>query len=567
VWKRGGLGSFALVSCAVALLLGGLSGSAQATFPGARGTIVFIDLHNRLDTINTDGTGLAVLRGESFYAQPEGPAWSPDGRYVTWAQAPDRDVGPHLKDIGVINVETGDWHWLTTTGRELVGDSFAPAWSHWGYITFTYRRYDNRDGPADGTYQTYLDGTRPTLYKAGPEMRAAPVPFGRRALFAFIRDGALYVSDETNGTLDGTQVADGPIWDFDWSPDGRRIAYTTGPPYTSTDWHIWIVDADGTNAQELATGFSPGWSPDGAKIVFSTVEGLAIIDSSRRTGLRHIVNPATGQIVHGWSPDWQPVHPTAPSEPLSADVGVTATSEPTELRVGEQVTYTATVTNHGPAAAVDVVLSVDLPDGLRSVGVSSTAGSCSSIRPVACRLGTMTRAETATVTMKATAAAAGTSTVTFAVGESVLDPNVADNNRVTVSTHVSPVPAVSATPCTIRGTEGGDTLVGTPGRDVICGLDGDDTIRGLGGDDLVFGGRGADRIFGGAGADRLYGGGDDDVLEGDSGRDLLSGERGKDSLRARDRARDSVFGGPGRDQAVADRVLDRVRGVESVARG
>jgi WD40-like Beta Propeller Repeat len=249
VWKRGGLGSFALVSCAVALLLGGLSGSAQATFPGARGTIVFIDLHNRLDTINTDGTGLAVLRGESFYAQPEGPAWSPDGRYVTWAQAPDRDVGPHLKDIGVINVETGDWHWLTTTGRELVGDSFAPAWSHWGYITFTYRRYDNRDGPADGTYQTYLDGTRPTLYKAGPEMRAAPVPFGRRALFAFIRDGALYVSDETNGTLDGTQVADGPIWDFDWSPDGRRIAYTTGPPYTSTDWHIWIVDADGTNGR------------------------------------------------------------------------------------------------------------------------------------------------------------------------------------------------------------------------------------------------------------------------------------------------------------------------------
>jgi Ca2+-binding RTX toxin-like protein len=201
------------------------------------------------------------------------------------------------------------------------------------------------------------------------------------------------------------------------------------------------------------------------------------------------------------------------------------------------------------------------------VVLSSTAGSCSSIRPVACRLGNLARDETVTVTLKATAAATGTSSLTFAVGDSVPDPNVAANNRVTVSTHIAAIPAVSTSPCTIRGTEGSDTLVGTAGRDVICGLDGNDTIRALGGNDLVFGGRGADRIFGGAGADRLYGGADDDILEGDSGRDVLSGEAGNDSLRARDRARDSVFGGPGRDHAVADRLLDRVRGVESVVRG
>ena len=60
----------------------------------------------------------------------------------------------------------------------------------------------------------------------------------------------------------------------DWSPDGSKIAYASGPS-------IWVMNANGTNQHQLtgcgpldpspcATGddFGPAWSPDGTKIAF-----------------------------------------------------------------------------------------------------------------------------------------------------------------------------------------------------------------------------------------------------------------------------------------------------------
>jgi Ca2+-binding RTX toxin-like protein len=67
-------------------------------------------------------------------------------------------------------------------------------------------------------------------------------------------------------------------------------------------------------------------------------------------------------------------------------------------------------------------------------------------------------------------------------------------------------------PC-IRGTSGPNTLVGTRGNDALCGLGGNDTLKGLGGND---------RLVGGSGNDTFY---------------------------ARDRFRDVLFGGTGRDRA------------------
>jgi hypothetical protein len=137
-------------------------------------------------------------------------------------------------------------------------------------------------------------------------------------------------------------------------------------------------------------------------------------------------------------------------------------------------------------------------------------------------------------------------------------------------------------PCTIRGTSAADTLAGTSGADVICGLRGNDVLRGLGGDDLIYGGRGNDRLYGGGGADRLLAGPGADLLTGGSGndtlyaqggpdrliggraRDALVAGSGGDTLAARDRRRDWLGGGAGRDQARVDRSLDTVRGVERI---
>jgi Ca2+-binding RTX toxin-like protein len=166
-------------------------------------------------------------------------------------------------------------------------------------------------------------------------------------------------------------------------------------------------------------------------------------------------------------------------------------------------------------------------------------------------------------------------------------------------------PLVPPAQCTIVGTAGPDRITGTRGNDVICGLGGNDVLAGAGGIDVIDGAggndrlsggsakdqliglRGKDRLGGGAGNDRIGGGAGRDRVSGSAGADRLGGGSGKDALRgargndrltagkgrdrilagpgrdrisARDRRRDVVDGGKGRDRATVDR---RARGARS----
>lgn len=104
----------------------------------------------------------------------------------------------------------------------------------------------------------------------------------------------------------------------------------------------------------------------------------------------------------------------------------------------------------------------------------------------------------------------------------------------------------------ITGT-GDDVVFGDSGRSVFVGNAGSDTLLGSGGPDVLRGGHGRDDLHGHEGRDRLVGG---------ARGDALFGGRGDDSIFARDRARDRVFGGRGRDRARLDPRLDRPRSVE-----
>jgi Ca2+-binding RTX toxin-like protein len=157
------------------------------------------------------------------------------------------------------------------------------------------------------------------------------------------------------------------------------------------------------------------------------------------------------------------------------------------------------------------------------------------------------------------------------------------------STHPSPT-VPSPSPWT--ATAGNDQLRGTSGNDVICGLGGSDSIDGLAGNDTLFGDRcglkatssrraatagagdGNDRLNGGPGNDTLYGSGGKDTLVGGAGNDTLVGGKGGDSLKggagadtlnAKDRVRDRIDCGKGRDTVKADK-RDRLRSCERVRR-
>ncbi|HEV2815389.1 MAG TPA: hypothetical protein VGW10_19185 [Solirubrobacteraceae bacterium] len=133
----------------------------------------------------------------------------------------------------------------------------------------------------------------------------------------------------------------------------------------------------------------------------------------------------------------------------------------------------------------------------------------------------------------------------------------------------------------IRGGSGDDQMHGEGGRDRLDGGSGRDTAQGMRGDDRLLGGPGDDNLQGGGGGDRISGGGANDQLVGATGDDVLAGGTfgdeidggpgadrlfggsGPDRINARDRDRDVVRCGAGRDRVTTDR-RDTVRGCEIV---
>jgi transcriptional regulator with XRE-family HTH domain len=120
----------------------------------------------------------------------------------------------------------------------------------------------------------------------------------------------------------------------------------------------------------------------------------------------------------------------------------------------------------------------------------------------------------------------------------------------------------------IRGGSDKDVLIG-PDADtenrhltVIRGGEEDDyLVAEEPGSELV-GGPGDDWLEGAGGRDTLQGGGGEDTIVGGSGRDLLFGGRQNDTFYARDRLRDQVRGGSGRDRARIDVGRDVTRSIE-----
>jgi len=156
-------------------------------------------------------------------------------------------------------------------------------------------------------------------------------PDRKRIVFSSNRTGPwddLYVMDADGGNVQ--QLTDTPQvseHDAAWSPDSRHIAYDRAPITaggTRQSAQIWIIDADGSNANALTTGSSrnmrPAWSPDGSTIAFmsdrhaefnlslmGTEEGDLEIYLMDRDGsnIRRLTEFAGTALSPAWSPDGQ----------------------------------------------------------------------------------------------------------------------------------------------------------------------------------------------------------------------------------------------------------------------
>lgn len=116
-----------------------------------------------------------------------------------------------------------------------------------------------------------------------------------------------------------------------------------------------------------------------------------------------------------------------------ADLSVSESVTPSNPQVGDAVTYTLTVTNNGPQAATNVVLTDTLP---ASVKLSSAPPSCLLAGSVVtCNLGTLANGASTTVTLVAHVLAEGAVTNSVGVTSDVTD-GVAGNNTASASISV-----------------------------------------------------------------------------------------------------------------------------------
>jgi TolB protein len=225
-----------------------------------------------------------------------GPRWSPDESHILFGFGSGVYVVPADGSQAPVRLADGnalesDW---SPDGRNIVyswgGEIYTVAADGSGsprHFVIGHRPYWSPDGsrivyvartlptaeiwlldPVTGESEKLVDGDLPY----GP---SEPVWSPDGSLLLYNRSGAIY-SLELGGDAPPNKLADG--WFPDWSPDGKRLAFTRGfdrddgAPIKS---QLFAVDADGSGLTLLADNLTRAcvtfaWSADGQRIAFSS---------------------------------------------------------------------------------------------------------------------------------------------------------------------------------------------------------------------------------------------------------------------------------------------------------
>lgn len=182
------------------------------------------------------------------------PAWSPDGRWIAFLTARSG-----TSNLWRIAADGGEAEQVTDEKGEVAAFKWSPDGKSIAFVMSPPKseEQEKREKEKDDAQVVDADLPMARLYV----LPAEPGPDGKR------------VSRPLSGA-DSSALGD-PA-DFDWSPDGKSIAYTHQPTPKVDDWprtDISVVDvAAGTVrpfASTPAAEAQPAWSPDGASIAYT----------------------------------------------------------------------------------------------------------------------------------------------------------------------------------------------------------------------------------------------------------------------------------------------------------
>jgi uncharacterized repeat protein (TIGR01451 family) len=237
---------------------------------------------------------------------------------------------------------------------------------------------------------------------------------------------ALDDPDPTGGLPAGTSAADFPFgfWYFEVHglTPGEHIAVTI---------YLELPPGETVN-QFFKFGSTPHW------YAFSPY------DPSTDTGAEIVGNEIILHLVDGQlgdddlSANGVIVDPGGPAVVSEADLSLSMQAAPGQVTVGQDLTYTLTVTNPAPIPDTGVVVTDPLPAGAAFLSAVASQGACVNDNgTLRCTLGTLAPGASATITLQLKATATGGVTNTASVAGDLPDP-VAGNNSATATLTVQP---------------------------------------------------------------------------------------------------------------------------------
>jgi TolB protein len=230
---------------------------------------------------------MQTARAQPYADGSRSPAWSPDRTQIAFvAPMANGTEDQRLTEISVMRADGSHIRRLTT--NEAVDAD--PSWSPDGErIAFVRLTAPGTEAARGGIFVANSNGGDEVqlTHAAAPTFDSAPAWSADGSRIAFARvdiasgfeqpRAAIYIVRADGGGL--RKLADGGV-EPDWSPDGKRIVFTSlGARFGRTCFEecspsgeIYVMAADGGKQRRLtrseADDRSPTWSPDGRFIAF-----------------------------------------------------------------------------------------------------------------------------------------------------------------------------------------------------------------------------------------------------------------------------------------------------------
>jgi hypothetical protein len=275
--------------------------------PAVFGKIVFVSIrdgNSEIYSIRADGTGQTRLTNNP--ARDDSPRWSPDGGKIVFVS--DRDG---LLEIYTMNADGSNQQRLTTNSVPDEDPAWSPdgnqiAFARGGHILLMDSNGENERQVTSDSFSG--EQGHPSWSPDGSQIVFHNSSFSEPDQIYTVNSACVNCTSRQWLTRDLPPDSFGPVW----SPDGNTIVCSNDQssdhshpdsflisPFPSLDF---VLRQRPVLTTGNTTPFSPAWSPDGSKLVYSTNFGDLFIVDADGTNPTLLVD----HTVSGFSslPDW-----------------------------------------------------------------------------------------------------------------------------------------------------------------------------------------------------------------------------------------------------------------------